>query len=115
MARALGDERNAAILVSLWGWSGAAPRTLESVGSEYDITHERVRQIEAHALKRLAKRRFETPQVKAAITLLRREAPDIDNVLAEKLLTHGLSRGAFNPRGIQVAAGTWESNGLLKR
>lgn len=104
-ARALDDERNATLLVNLWGWGGDAPRTLESVGREYGITRERVRQIKSRALKRLAKRRFDAPEVKAAIALLRREAPDMDDVLAGKLSEHGLSRGVFNPAGIQVAAG----------
>ena len=94
-ARALDDERNATLLVNLWGWGGDAPRTLESVGREYGITRERVRQIKSRALKRLAKRRFDAPEVKAAIALLRREAPDMDDVLAGKLSEHGLSRASL--------------------
>jgi DNA-directed RNA polymerase alpha subunit len=45
--RTLTGRRNAEILHRLYGWDGLGPRTLESVGQEYGITRERVRQIAA--------------------------------------------------------------------
>ena len=34
-------------------WKMAAPRTLEEVGKEFNVTRERIRQIEAKALRKL--------------------------------------------------------------
>jgi hypothetical protein len=54
IASALDNVRNAGIIISLWGWGGVPPRTLDSIGKEFNLTRERVRQIEARTLKRLA-------------------------------------------------------------
>lgn len=104
IASALDTERNTNILIKLWGWSGAPPRTLESVGDEVGLTRERVRQIEASALKRLRTHQFETPHLKAAIGVLRRGVPDVSQALAVRLREEGLSKGPFSPFSLQVAA-----------
>jgi hypothetical protein len=104
IARAIDVERNAQILARLWGWDGSSPKTLEAVGSEFGLTRERVRQIEARALKRLAKHQFDTPHLLAAITLLRRAVPDVDGFLAGKLRASGIARSNFSPWSVQIAA-----------
>ncbi len=104
IARALDTQRNADILVKLWGWAGKAPRTLESVGQELALTRERVRQIEARALKRLQKHQFETPLLRSCIALLRREAPDLNQTLADGLRDSNLSSADFSPLSVEVAA-----------
>ena len=57
LARALGalTERERAVLVLRYGLDNSEPRTLEEIGRTLDLTRERVRQIEGHALKRLAR------------------------------------------------------------
>ncbi len=104
IAKALDNERNAQLLIKLWGWNGDPPRTLESVGQELQLTRERVRQIEARAIKRLARYDFETPHVKAAVTILRRAAPTSDVALAKKIREEGISKGQFSPWSVQTAA-----------
>jgi RNA polymerase primary sigma factor len=57
LARALGalTDRERAVLVLRYGLDNAEPRTLEEIGRTLDLTRERVRQIEGHALKRLSR------------------------------------------------------------
>jgi RNA polymerase primary sigma factor len=45
--------REAAVLRSRFGLAGGPPRTLEDVGRDFDLTRERIRQIESKALTKL--------------------------------------------------------------
>ena len=47
------DERESAIIRMRFGLNGDRPMTLEEVGQEFDITRERVRQLQNIALKKL--------------------------------------------------------------
>ena len=51
----LGDlkERERQVIVLRFGLEDGRPRTLEEVGKEFDVTRERIRQIEAKALRKL--------------------------------------------------------------
>ena len=110
IAGALERGRNADLLVRLWGWSGRPPRTLESVGSELHLTRERVRQIEARALRKLRRHQFDVPFLRSAIALLRKQVPGFDDVLAAKISEHKISLGNFSPESIQCAAELLEIN-----
>lgn len=44
-------NREAEILVMRYGLDGNEPMTLEDIGKKYGVTRERIRQIEAKALK----------------------------------------------------------------
>ena len=46
-------EREAKVLILRFGLEDGHPRTLEEVGKEFDVTRERIRQIEAKALRKL--------------------------------------------------------------
>jgi RNA polymerase primary sigma factor len=46
-------ERERRILELRYGLNDGSPRTLEEVGSQYEVTRERIRQIEAKALRKL--------------------------------------------------------------
>lgn len=46
-------EREQRVLKLRFGWDDGRPRTLEEVGREFNVTRERIRQIEAKALRRL--------------------------------------------------------------
>ena len=56
LARALAllGERERRVLELRFGLNGEAPRTLDEVGRAFAVTRERIRQIENHALKKLA-------------------------------------------------------------
>ncbi|HET9323869.1 MAG TPA: sigma-70 family RNA polymerase sigma factor [Gaiellaceae bacterium] len=57
LARALGalTDRERAVLILRYGLDNSEPKTLEEIGRTLDLTRERVRQIEGHALKRLSR------------------------------------------------------------
>ena len=46
-------EREKKVLTLRFGLEDGRPRTLEEVGKEFDVTRERIRQIEAKALRKL--------------------------------------------------------------
>jgi RNA polymerase primary sigma factor len=48
------SEREQEVIVLRYGLGGAEPMTLEEIGRRLDLTRERVRQVELHALNRLA-------------------------------------------------------------
>ena len=49
------SDRERAVLILRYGLDNSEPRTLEQIGRTLDLTRERVRQIEGHALKRLSR------------------------------------------------------------
>jgi hypothetical protein len=106
IAAALASDRNLELLIKLWGWNGSDPRTLESVASELKpkLTRERVRQIEATALRRLRPFKFDTPYLRVAIALLRKSVPAVPADLSGALRQAGISRGDFSPASVKVAA-----------
>ncbi len=59
LGRAVGQlpERERRVLTLRYGLAGHEPRSLEAIGRELGVTRERVRQIEAEALERLARNR----------------------------------------------------------
>jgi RNA polymerase primary sigma factor len=46
-------QRERKVLEYRYGLKGEHPRTLEEVGQKFDVTRERIRQIEAKALRKL--------------------------------------------------------------
>ena len=47
------DEQERRVIARRYGLDGAAPRTLSDVGKEFELTRERIRQIEGRALAKL--------------------------------------------------------------
>jgi hypothetical protein len=104
IARALEKGRNAEMIIKLWGWSGQGPRTLDSVGKELILTRERVRQIEARALKRLRSYKFEAPFLKAAIAALHGCVPISTAEFQKELVEKKITKAKFSVAGIKRAA-----------
>ncbi|MDX1658305.1 MAG: sigma factor-like helix-turn-helix DNA-binding protein, partial [Nitriliruptorales bacterium] len=47
------DERERAILIMRFGLNGEEPKTLEQIGDQFDLTRERIRQMQNRALAKL--------------------------------------------------------------
>jgi DNA-directed RNA polymerase alpha subunit len=97
-------ERNTELLVKLWGWNGQAPRTLDSVGREFGLTRERVRQIERRASSRLSKRQIGAPILRAALAELESLVPDVESALGIALRDRGICKTDFGSGSLQTAA-----------
>ena len=65
-------EREQKVLRLRFGMNDGRARTLEEVGKEFDVTRERIRQIEAKALRKLVPSK---PQQKIKIIWIKEEAP----------------------------------------
>jgi hypothetical protein len=104
IVKAISNERDTKVLTKLWGWNGEQYRTLESVGDEFRLTRERIRQIESRALRRLNKHKFDAPFLRAAIATLKAEAPDTDVALSDKIRERGVTRKKFSIWSIERAA-----------
>ena len=73
------------LLTKLWGWFGKQPTTLEAVGTEFNLTRERVRQVAANVSKRISKRNLAAPLILAAARLIRRSCPATADQLRRQL------------------------------
>ncbi|RYG16965.1 hypothetical protein EON82_24415, partial [bacterium] len=63
------QDRNLEMAIKQWGFAGDGRRTLESVGAEYGMTRERVRQIGRRTEDRLKKYNAATPWLRRAVDL----------------------------------------------
>ncbi len=97
------DGRNAEMVVKLLGWSGAGRRTLESVGQEYGITRERVRQIAAKTTNKIRANKIDFPWLTRAVNAARQVGPLTPKELAKLLRKARISRTDFDPSGLEAA------------
>jgi len=97
------EGRNKELSAKYWGFSGEKPRTLESVGQEYDMTRERVRQIAQRAENEAQQMWLPTVNLRRALARLSERAPlsirDAQDLLAD--LTGG---NAFSVESLLNAA-----------
>jgi hypothetical protein len=100
---AVTDGRNAEMVIKYLGWSGAGRRTLESVGQEYDITRERVRQIAAKTINKIRVNKMDLPWLSRALNAARQVGPLSPKELAKLLRKARISRTDFVPSGIEAA------------
>jgi hypothetical protein len=93
-------ERNVDMLMSLLGFDGSPPKTLETVGQVHDLTRERVRQIGDRAQVRFSTKWRPTPSLDAALELLLDKQPIRAAEFSEVLIQHGIARGQIHPQAI---------------
>lgn len=102
-----GSDRNVEIVMKLMGWKGGQPpRTLESVGREFGVTRERVRQIGQQAERRLEEFRGKATFVQRTIAGLMDQLPATSADLRLTPLKLGLADGPFDMEGLRLAANT---------
>ena len=104
IAQGVENERNVELLLKVWGWEGDPPRTLDSVGKEFNLTRERVRQIETKSRRHLSNFSFDAPVVRRSIEAISSYLPDRPGILSDRLLALGLTRKRFSFRGLESAA-----------
>jgi hypothetical protein len=97
------DGRNAEMIVKLLGWSGDGRRTLDSVGQEYGITRERVRQIAAKTTDKIRANKIEMPWLTRAVNAAQQVGPLTPKELAKLLRKARISRTDFEPSGLEAA------------
>jgi len=61
------SPREQTILVRRFGLDGKEPETLDSIGADFGVTRERIRQVEAKALMRLRQLAEEEPEMKERV------------------------------------------------
>jgi hypothetical protein len=91
LAQAVSRERTARMAVRYFGWDGGGSRTLQTVGKEFRVTRERVRQVVEEFKLRLPRKGPFAPVLGRAIDFVTSQLPgrakDIELALAEKRLT----------------------------
>jgi hypothetical protein len=97
-------DRNVDILMSLLGFDGLPPKTLETVGSAHALTRERVRQIADRAQLRFSLRWHPTPRLDEALDLLLNLEPTGAAEFSELLIQRGLARGPVHPEAVRELA-----------
>ena len=96
--------RNLEVVLSLWGWSGDLPRTLQSVGDSFGITRERVRQIALKSEKINTPRRAFLPRVERVLRIIARHVPVVADEIEIALQTRGLTHSRFRVESIVECA-----------
>jgi DNA-directed RNA polymerase alpha subunit len=110
------SERGTDIALKQLGWSGKGQRTLESVGQEYSITRERVRQIVARKTRAISKECIERPpRLDQALAIVRARSPATAAELASELRLRGVSKNDFDPTGLETACDIFQRKFGLKR
>lgn len=96
------SDRDAKMVMRRLGWGGGAPATLQEVGDEFAVTRERVRQVVARALGRLAPSYM--PKLETALELVYGEAPITVDAASELLVRRGISSHPLHPPALASAA-----------
>lgn len=109
MASFFKRERDADIIIKLLGWSGEGTQTLESVGQQYDLSRERVRQIHSIFIKKLRRRTgrkgaIQLPNLERAINYIEENIPNNAPIIENNLQKTGISERPFRIEGILTAA-----------
>jgi len=88
------------VLASRFGWNGEDPKTLQECGDQLGVTRERIRQIEAKALKRLGTEPLLLPKLDLAINVLEASCPLSVKDAADLLKEKSVSGRPFSPSSV---------------
>jgi DNA-directed RNA polymerase alpha subunit len=95
--------RNRMIVTACFGWDGLGPRTLEDVGSEHDLTRERVRQIAQRVENHLAGLGLNPPTLMRVLDEMRPPLACAAREAERRIQKLGLTRGCFRSEGVLIA------------
>jgi hypothetical protein len=104
----ISSHRHKQIVMRFFGWDGGGKKTLESVGGDFGLTRERIRQVCAKCeqeLKQFMKQN--SPPFRAlerAIKYILKHLPSDLDAIETGLMEEGLTRKRFNLEGIQTLA-----------
>lgn len=98
-------ERDKKFILKYYGWDGKGGKTLESIGNEYGVTRERVRQVCDEFLKRLErngiKNKIQLPLVTKTIQFVKSNLPTMADEIEQKLIKEGITKTKFHLDGLK--------------
>jgi hypothetical protein len=101
--KAVVNDRDVEIAIKLFGWSGLGRRTLESVGQDYGVTRERIRQVSDRAIRKIRDGHIQMPWLLRAVEVIRNRCPATLEVLSASLQEAGVAKRAFDVTGVFAA------------
>jgi len=96
-------KRNADIAIKYFGWAGNLPRTLESVGNQFNLTRERVRQIINSFVRRVnvnKNKKIYFLKFEKCHNILIKRIPNEASLVEEELLEKKLVKSKFRVESI---------------
>ena len=104
ITRAFAVGRKLEIIVSFLGWSGHGVKTLQTVGNEFNITRERVRQITSKFISSIEQFYVYAPTLKRTIVHISKDIPVAVNEAQADLRTMRITQSLFRLDGAVSAA-----------
>lgn len=87
--------RNIEVVVRFLGWEGEPPRTLQSVGDDFGITRERVRQVVTKFAMRSRRAKAFLPALEKVSRYISRRVPRLADEIEKELTARGLTTTKF--------------------
>ncbi len=100
----LGGDEKARIVARYCGFDGLGGTTLQTVGAEFGITSERVRQIVGEVVRRRGNGPVPAPTLLKAIAFIAQRTPGVAEDIEGNMQSAGLSSRRFRAEGIIRAA-----------
>jgi len=108
LASLMGKYRYEQIVIRHFGWDGQKPKTLESVGKEFNVTRERIRQIclkfERKLIWAKRKKTLYLPILDSTLKFVSEYLPALYSDIKSELANKGITRRIFWPEGLITAA-----------
>ena len=100
------SDRNHLIVTRYLGWDGRGGTTLQSVGDEFGMSRERVRQICAPVAKALAATKPFAPALDRVLSVVAEKIPAPASAIEKALVAEGLTAAPFSLEGLIKSAET---------
>jgi len=108
LASLMGKYRYEQIVIRYFGWDGQKSKTLESVGKEFNVTRERIRQIclkfERKLIWAKQNKTLYLPTLDSALKFVTEHLPARYSDIKSELAKKGITRRIFCPEGLITAA-----------